>query len=137
MRKGRKADALETMAGFLAGKFGIIEADVELTLMYSKDQIKETGANGLVGTPEGRIVVCLDSRLEFTVALMTMAHEMVHVRQLVTGVLRYEMQGDTEIILWHGVRYPSGFPYLRRPWELEAMREEKILYLTFLEFFGE
>jgi len=47
--------------------------------------------------------------------LITIAHEMVHVKQYIYNELNDEQS------LWHGVKYDSDkIPYDEQPWEIEA-----------------
>lgn len=54
----------------------------------------------------------------------TLAHEMVHVRQLAKGMLRYA-NNDTKY--WMGKRYTKKVAYLDQPWELDAMARQEIV----------
>jgi len=61
---------------------------------------------------------------------LTLAHEMVHVRQLAKGMLKQKRSGHT----WLGKMYGRKTPYLDMPWEIEAFsRQELILRRAFEE----
>jgi hypothetical protein len=53
----------------------------------------------------------------------TLAHEMVHVKQLAKGVLRT----NGNIKYWCGRRYSNKVKYLDQPWEQEAFAKQEII----------
>jgi len=55
---------------------------------------------------------------------VTLAHEMVHVRQLAKGILRAE--GGVKF--WKGKRYSKRTKYLNMPWELDALSKQDIIF---------
>jgi hypothetical protein len=60
---------------------------------------------------------------------VTLAHEMVHVRQLAKGMLRVE--GGNK--WWMGKKYSKRTKYLDMPWELDAFSRQEILFRRALE----
>ena len=54
----------------------------------------------------------------------TLAHEMVHVRQLAKGMLKYLPNQNK---MWMGKRYTKKTPYLDQPWELDAFAKQEII----------
>ena len=76
----------------------------------------------------------LDSRLakQFTIVFdptltpgqvfQTLAHEMVHVAQYVSGDLYVVWNGESMDEFWKGVHVPSSDDYMSLPWEEEAYR---------------
>jgi hypothetical protein len=61
------------------------------------------------------------NRLELGV---TLAHELVHVRQLAKGILKITPQGKK----WRGKFYSRRTPYLDQPWEQEAFARQEIVF---------
>lgn len=60
---------------------------------------------------------------------LTLAHEMVHVKQMAKGTLKPAKNG---VNFWVGKKYGKKTPYLSRPWEVEAfMKQELILRRAF------
>ena len=73
---------------------------------------------------KGIITMDLDSRLGMDKLIHTLAHEMVHVRQIARGQLSYKGKK----IFWKGQRvYPKKMSYYDHPWEIDAWRNEKVL----------
>jgi hypothetical protein len=60
---------------------------------------------------------------------ITLAHEMVHVKQLARGILRAE----NGVKYWRGKRYSNRTKYLNCPWELEAFAKQEILFRRAIE----
>lgn len=61
---------------------------------------------------------------------LTLAHEMVHVKQLAKGVLKYRRTGNH---VWAGKRYKKTTEYLNRPWEIEAFSKQELIFRRALE----
>lgn len=60
---------------------------------------------------------------------ITLAHEMVHVKQLAKGILRAE----NGVKYWRGKRYSKRTKYMNCPWELEAFAKQEILFRRAIE----
>jgi hypothetical protein len=62
---------------------------------------------------------------------LTLAHEMVHVKQMAKGTLKSTKNGTA---IWAGKKYSNKTEYLSMPWEIEAFsRQELILRRAFEE----
>ena len=63
--------------------------------------------------------------LASTIALSTtLAHEMVHVRQMAKGILKVTPKG----IFWRGKKYSKSTHYLDQPWERDAFQRQEIVF---------
>lgn len=60
----------------------------------------------------------------------TLAHEMVHVRQLAKGMMKF-LPNNARI--WMGKRYSNKVAYLNQPWELDAFSKQEILVRRAIE----
>lgn len=60
----------------------------------------------------------------------TLAHEMVHVRQLAKGIMRFE---PNNVRIWRGRRYTKKTKYLDQPWELDAFARQEIIVRRAIE----
>lgn len=60
----------------------------------------------------------------------TLAHEMVHVRQLAKGQMKF-LPNQTRI--WMGKRYTKKTHYLDQPWELDAFARQEIVFRKAIE----
>ncbi len=55
---------------------------------------------------------------------LTLAHEMIHVKQLAKGHLK-QVNG---VNYWRGKRYRNNHAYLDMPWEVEAFSKQELLF---------
>ena len=60
----------------------------------------------------------------------TLAHEMVHVRQLAKGLMKFL---PNQARIWMGKRYNKRTHYLDQPWELDAFARQEILFRKAIE----
>ena len=68
--------------------------------------------------------------LASTIALSTtLAHEMVHVRQMAKGILKVTNKGT----FWKGRKYTKSTPYLHLPWEVQAFGMQEIVFRRAIE----
>jgi hypothetical protein len=69
------------------------------------------------------LVMFVDSGLDMERLVLTLAHEMVHVKQYARGQIKHK--------LGHKTRYWMGKPirkqYYDQPWEVEAFSKERVL----------
>jgi hypothetical protein len=61
---------------------------------------------------------------------MTLAHELVHVKQLAKGTLKYGRNGSN---IWAGKNYKKSTKYLDRPWEIEAFSKQELILRRAIE----
>lgn len=54
----------------------------------------------------------------------TLAHEMVHVRQLARGMMKF---APNKARIWMGKLYTKKTKYLDQPWELDAFARQEII----------
>jgi hypothetical protein len=55
---------------------------------------------------------------------ITLAHEMVHVRQMAKGILKSVPKGQT----WNGKLYTKKTKYLDQPWEQDAFAKQELIF---------
>jgi hypothetical protein len=68
--------------------------------------------------------------LASTIAMSTtLAHEMVHVRQMAKGILKVTDKGT----YWRGRKYKKSTPYLQLPWEVQAFGMQEIVFRRAIE----
>ena len=61
---------------------------------------------------------------------LTLAHEMVHVRQMAKGILKPSGNG---VNYWAGKKYGKKTKYLDMPWEQDAFARTEILFRRAIE----
>jgi len=64
--------------------------------------------------------------------LITIAHELVHVKQYAKGELKYLFKGGQD--KWQGKIIPRKTHYFDKPWEIEAFGRELGLYERYIEY---
>lgn len=69
------------------------------------------------------LVMVLDSGLDYERLVLTIAHEMIHVKQYARGQIKHKLGRKT--YYWMGK--PIRKQYFEQPWELEAFSKERIL----------
>lgn len=84
-----------------------------------------TGWNSLSKPREFKIVIKKDDSVRKM--LMTLAHEVVHVKQYAVGELSENHAS------WRGKRVNEDVDYWESPWEIEAFGRERGLYTMFCE----
>jgi hypothetical protein len=60
---------------------------------------------------------------------VTLAHEMIHVKQMAKGTLK-QING---VNYWNGQRYRKNHKYLYLPWEIEAFSKQELLFRRVIE----
>lgn len=61
---------------------------------------------------------------------LTLAHELVHVKQMAKGTLKTTKNG---IHLWAGKKYSKNTAYLNMPWEVEAFSRQELILRRAIE----
>ena len=81
------------------------------------------GATVDLGINLGIVVVIKPHRNLKDIGL-TLAHEMVHVKQIAKGILKTRKTGS---YIWAGKRYSKKTEYLSMPWEIEAFSKQELI----------
>ena len=71
----------------------------------------------------GAYLIVIKPRRDLMQLGLTLAHEMVHVKQLAKGLLKQKRSGYT----WLGKMYGKKTPYLDMPWEIEAFSKQELI----------
>jgi hypothetical protein len=121
-------DFLKNSAMFYAKELGILNSKYNVVIV-TDPSLKKDGNNGLCAkTGDREITIGLYSRLNIVKMLYTLAHEMVHVKQMARGQYRHETKRGSVHHYWMGKRVNAS--YIDRPWEREAFSRESILVET-------
>ena len=131
---GTRKELLEKLAGFYATQLNIQKSNYKVVIV-TDPTLKSEGSLGVCArTGEREISVGLYSYLSFGRILYTLAHEMVHVKQMVRGHYRQEPKKRSEGVhhYWLGKRVNK--TYIKRPWEIEAIGREDELVESLSQF---
>ena len=110
---------------FTLGKLGVTDADVTVFIndraleRFSNDEI-EMQAITYEAAP-GKYALHLRSSLDGDI-LIILCHEAVHLSQYLSGRLKFNL--STGVRTWNGQRYSANYPYMDRPWEIEAFTKQ-------------
>jgi len=61
---------------------------------------------------------------------LTLTHEMIHVRQLAKGIMKFL---PNEARMWRGKKYTRKTKYLDQPWEIDAFAKQEIIFRRAIE----
>jgi hypothetical protein len=137
MRRGHRKNLAEASIKFFIKELGLGRSRYSLTVTTDKTLRKEENAFGIVFRVGKRdLVMILDSRMQYKDMVETIAHEMVHVKQIARGTLNTVIKRGRMYQTWKGKR-ADNIAYHRRPWELEAFRRERELTNNFVYDFLE
>jgi hypothetical protein len=124
--RGDKRRYVEMIAEFCIDHLGIRNSRYKLAIVA----VPKSENSGWVTHYDDVIVMCvnLKSRADPYELAHTICHEMIHVKQIARGLLAHVRPH----IWWRGKRVrEKSIPYLKRPWELQALREQSILVREF------
>lgn len=130
---GKFPKLIESMTLFLVKHFKIKNSRFNLVVLPLFKRENREGNRGCVEHDEKTITLKLKMYdvNEYDLRV-TIAHEMVHVRQICRGLLKDLPPGRCT---WRGRKYyVKKTPYLKRPWELQALREQDYLAILFKQF---
>lgn len=120
-------EMLPKVAEFYAKRLNITKSKYKV-FICTDPSLKEGGNNGLCAqTGSKEITIALYSRLTPVKMLYTLAHEMVHAKQICRGHYKQSPMkyGQGVYHYWLGKRVNA--KYIDRPWEREAFKLESIL----------
>jgi len=123
-----RKDLIEKVIPFYAKQLNVKDFNYTIIVKNNKILRKEHQFNGQVYYSGYReLTIELDSYLKLPRLLITLAHEMVHVKQMVRGQYQLRKARNGRIMQgWCGKRVKAD--YFNRPWEIEAFKREGILF---------
>jgi hypothetical protein len=126
-RKSDKQELVEIIAKFYAKRLNLLKSKYKVFIVFDPLLSKKDGANGLCcKTGEHEITIALSGTLKTMSLYNTLAHEMVHVKQICRGHYRSEILRNGRVAhYWMGQRVKA--EYIDRPWEREAFMREGLL----------
>lgn len=132
-RRTVKKLAAEAAIRFFRKDLGLERSRWKMVVVFNKE-IAERGHRGSVcAVSPGLIVMELDPTLPQEQMILTVAHEMVHVKQYATGRMRNERVRGRVVTYWNGQACKIK-NYFDMPWELQAFRNERVLANRFAQF---
>ena len=115
---------IETSANFFAKELGLSRSRFTLLIMTERGMARREGMRGAVHKVGPKfLTMIIDSGLEFERLIITLAHEMVHVKQYARGQIKPSRSCKTHY--WMGQHIRKN--YYDQPWEIEAYSKERVL----------
>lgn len=120
---------IENVLPSMIKQLGLGRSRKALLIRVSKSDIDENndGMTAYLECIDGIVVILRPSTL--TKMGVTLAHEMVHVKQLAKGTLK-TVKG---VNYWQGKRYTRRTKYLNQPWEIEAFSKQELIFRRAIE----
>jgi hypothetical protein len=129
-RSKRAKEFLEHMVPEMIDQLGLSRYNKALLIRVEKTVDSEDSEGVTVPLPGiGAIVVAIKSTRDLAKMGSTIAHEMVHVKQIASGKLK----AGSRSIMWNGRKYRPSTPYLSRPWEVEAFQKQELIFRRAIE----
>jgi len=113
---------IESILPSMLGQLGLTNSK-KLLMVKMDPELKDMGTTVPMPGIDTYLVVIKPTR-SLHVLGSTLAHELVHVRQLARGVLKITPKGRT----WQGKFYSKKTPYLQQPWEIQAFAQQEIVF---------
>jgi hypothetical protein len=125
VRSKAKKEFVEACVEFFIRSLKLKKSSWNLIVLSTNKMKEKLNASGAVYLgDEKTLVMELDSRLNGNQLIDTISHEMIHVKQYATGMLREE-NGNT---YWRGkIVNRSKVLYWDHPWERNAWKNQTIL----------
>ena len=126
LKRGLRKKYVEHIVDFCIDHLKIRNSHYDLVVLPI---IEKSTDSGLVVHSEKHISILLNPKLLEPYELAhTVAHEMIHVKQIARGLLCHKHP----YIWWRGKRMrEKSIPYIDRPWEKQAFREQSLLVALF------
>jgi len=123
--KGSKRNKkfVEAILPSLIDQLNLANSRKALVVQIEDDGTDNMGSTIPVDALDSYIVVIKPHRKLKDIGF-TLAHEMVHVRQMAKGILKQAKNGT----IWAGKHYSKKTKYLDMPWELDAFAKQEILF---------
>ena len=123
-RKSATKSLLAAGSKFLAKELKLENSTYRLDILTEPGMSKNEGMRGVVHKVGPRyLVMIIDSKLDYERLLVTLSHEMVHVKQYAKGQVKSSPSCKTRY--WMGKKVRKD--YYEQPWEIEAYSKERVL----------
>lgn len=124
-RNGKKQQFAQGLACMMAKELNIMSSKKDLTVVLEKI-LGSHGMNGVTAhSEEHGIIIVIDPSLKEERFMLTLAHEMIHAKQIARGTMKII---DRDTTIWRGKTFINAdHHYLDTPWELEAFKMQELL----------
>lgn len=123
-RKSATKSIIEQSVKFFAKELNLDNSKYTLLVMTERGMSKNDGCRGVVSKLGPKCLsMIIDSDLDMERLIITLAHEMVHVKQYARGQVKSSKSRKTHY--WMGKKIRKD--YYNQPWEVEAFSKERNL----------
>lgn len=120
----RSKKFIEAMLPSMVRQLGLERCRKALLIRVANECDGEAGLTVDMSKWTGAYLVVLTPNRNLVELGLSLAHELVHVKQLASGVLKQLRSGHT----WAGKRYSKKTPYLDQPWEIDAFSRQELIF---------
>jgi hypothetical protein len=114
---------LELITPRMLKELGLVSSRKCVVITLEKD-CPDLGLTVNFDTIDGYVIVIRSNQSVKDIGV-TLAHELVHVKQMAKGILKAVGRGSHT---WKGKKYRASTPYYSRPWELDAFAKQEIVF---------
>jgi uncharacterized protein YjaZ len=118
----QKKQFIEAILPSMIDQLGLTNTRKSLVIRLEKD-CEQMGYTVPVDILDSYVVVIKPTMSIKSIGL-TLAHEMVHVRQMAKGILKIK----NGVNYWCGKRYSKRTKYLDQPWEQDAFARQELVF---------
>jgi hypothetical protein len=118
---------IECILPSITGQLGLTRSRKYLIIKVDRE-LEEQGTTIPLTGLDTFLVVLKPTRNLVNLGI-TLAHELTHVAQFAKGTLQLTPRGKR----WKGKFYPTDYPYLDQPWEVQAFARQEILFRRAIE----
>ena len=118
----QKKQFIEAILHYIIKQLGLTNTRKSLLIRLEKD-CEGMGYTVPVDILDSYVVIIKPSMSIKSIGV-TLAHEMVHVRQMAKGILKIK----NGVNYWCGKRYTKRTKYLDQPWEQDAFARQEIVF---------
>lgn len=137
MMEGRASgikSLIENSACFFANELGLGRSRYTLLIVTDRGMARNRGVRGEVYKLGPKfLAMTIDSALDIERLIVTLAHEMVHVKQHARGQIKPSRSSKTHYWMGRHIRKS----YYDQPWEIEAFSKERVLANKIFSMTGE
>ena len=123
-RSKRTKQFIEAILPSMINQLGLKNSRKVLFVRVSKSDLVENNEGQTCYIPVADGIVVIIKPQSFERMGVTLAHEMVHVKQMAKGMLK-TING---VSYWCGKRYNRRTKYLNQPWEIEAFSKQELIF---------
>ncbi len=128
-RGKRTKKFIEAILPSMIDQLGLKNSRKVLVIKVSRSDLVENNDGQTCYIPVVNGIVVVVRPQPFDRMGVTLAHEMVHVKQMAKGILK-TVNG---VNYWCGKRYSCRTKYLNKPWEVEAFSKQELIFRRAIE----